>query len=128
MRLLNDNQTEMAKDMADNFLYQVKYYGKVLNANRTYYLSRSQPPFLAQMVLGVYGKTQDRRRLENALPLVEQYYQLWVTEPHLIPETKNTTFTTIMISSPGVYGIIRFLRRSTRCGPASRHRTRPQKS
>jgi alpha,alpha-trehalase len=85
--LLNDNQTEMAKNMADNLLYQVKYYGKVLNANRTYYLSRSQPPFLAQMVLGVYAKTQDRRWLENALPLVEQYYQLWVTEPHLIPET-----------------------------------------
>ena len=52
--LLKDNELDLAKDMADNFLYQVKYYGKVLNANRTYYLNRSQPPFLTQMVLGVY--------------------------------------------------------------------------
>ena len=40
--------------MVDNFLYQIAHYGKVLNANRTYYLTRSQPPFLTSMVLAVY--------------------------------------------------------------------------
>ena len=85
--LLKDNELELAKDMADNFLYQVKYYGKVLNANRTYYLNRSQPPFLTQMVLGVYAKTQDRKWLEDALPLIEKYYKLWATEPHMTPES-----------------------------------------
>jgi len=85
--LLKDNELELAKDMADNFLYQVKNYGKVLNANRTYYLNRSQPPFLTQMVLGVYAKTHDKKWLADALPLVERYYQLWGTEPHMTPET-----------------------------------------
>ena len=85
--LLKDNELELAKDMANNFLYQVKYYGKVLNANRTYYLNRSQPPFLPQMVLGVYAKTHDRKWLEDALPLIEKYYKLWATEPHLTPES-----------------------------------------
>ena len=85
--LLKDNETELAKDMADNFLYQVKNYGKVLNANRTYYLNRSQPPFLTQMVLGVYAKTHDNKWLADALPLMEKYYQLWATEPHMTPET-----------------------------------------
>jgi alpha,alpha-trehalase len=85
--LLQDGENEMAKNMADNFLYEVKNYGKVLNANRTYYLTRSQPPFLTQMVLGVFGKTHDRRWLEDALPQLEKYYQLWVTAPHLTPET-----------------------------------------
>src|SRR5579875_960498 len=38
--LLRDHDLDHAKDMADNFLYQVKNYGgKVLNANRTYYLN-----------------------------------------------------------------------------------------
>ena len=69
--------------MADNFLYEVQHYGKVLNANRTYYLTRSQPPFLTQMVLGVYKKTQDRKWLQDALPLIEKYYQFWMKEPHL---------------------------------------------
>ncbi len=65
--LLRDGELTLAKDMADNFLYQVENYGKVLNANRTYYLTRSQPPFLTQMVLGVFNKTHDRRWLQNAL-------------------------------------------------------------
>jgi alpha,alpha-trehalase len=85
--LLKDNEIDLAKDMADNFLYQVKYYGKVLNANRTYYLNRSQPPFLTQMVQGVYAKTHDKKWLADALPLIEKYYQLWATEPHLTPGT-----------------------------------------
>ncbi len=85
--LLRDEDLALAKDMADNFLYEVKNYGKVLNANRTYYLSRSQPPFLTQMVLGVYNKTHDRKWLENAEPEIEKYYRIWATEPHLTPET-----------------------------------------
>src|SRR3954453_22619604 len=85
--LLRDNKLDLAKDMADNALYEVKHYGKVLNANRTYYLSRSQPPFLTEMVLGVYRRTHDRQWLENALPQIEKYYQIWVTEPHLTKES-----------------------------------------
>src|SRR5437763_13689361 len=71
--LLRDGQTEMAKNLADNFLYEVKHYGQVLNANRTYYLTRSQPPFLSEMVLGVYRKTHDREWLKNALPAITKY-------------------------------------------------------
>ena len=85
--LLRDNELAMAKNMADNFLYEVRNYGKVLNANRTYYMTRSQPPFLTQMVLGVYKKTHDRKYLEQALPEVQKYYQFWATEPHLTSET-----------------------------------------
>lgn len=85
--LLRDNELTLAKDMADDFLYETKNYGKVLNANRTYYLTRSQPPFLSEMVLNVYAKTHDRKWLEDAEPAVEKYYQIWVTEPHLTPET-----------------------------------------
>ncbi len=80
--LLRDNELELARDMADNFLYEVQNYGKVLNANRTYYLTRSQPPFLTQMVLNVYGKTHDRVWLEKALPSIERYHEFWVKEPH----------------------------------------------
>ena len=86
--LLRDHDLDHAKDMADNFLYQVRNYGgKVLNANRTYYLDRSQPPFLTQMVLDVYAETHDKKWLADALPEIKKYYQLWSTEPHLTPET-----------------------------------------
>jgi len=85
--LLRDGEIGLARDMVDNFLYEVENYGKVLNANRTYYLTRSQPPFLTQMVLGVYRKTHDRKWLEAALPEIEKYHSFWMREPHLTRET-----------------------------------------
>jgi alpha,alpha-trehalase len=85
--LLRDGELNLAKDMADNFRYEVREYGKVLNANRTYYLTRSQPPFLTQMLVGVYQKTQDRKWLEDSVPLLEAYYAFWTREPHLTAET-----------------------------------------
>ena len=85
--LLRDGEVTLGKDMADNFLYEIREFGKILNANRTYYLTRSQPPFLTEMLLAVYGRTQDRKWLEDAVPAVEQYYRYWTTGPHLTPET-----------------------------------------
>ena len=85
--LLRDNKLALAKDMADNFLYEIREYGKILNANRTYYLTRSQPPFLTQMLLAVYARTKDRAWLADAVPAIEKYYRFWMSEPHLTPAT-----------------------------------------
>jgi alpha,alpha-trehalase len=87
MGLLRDGELDLARDMANNLLYEVREYGKVLNANRTYYLTRSQPPFLTPMILAVYQRTQDRKWLEDSLPWIEKYYRFWTSEPHLTAET-----------------------------------------
>ena len=83
--LLREGELAAARDMADNFVYEIENYGTLLNANRTYYLTRSQPPFLTRMLLGVYEKDHDREWLRSALPAVEKYYRFWTSEPHLIP-------------------------------------------
>ena len=90
--LLRDNKLALAKDMADNFLYEIREYGKILNANRTYYLTRSQPPFLTQMLLAVYERTKDRAWLTEAVPAIEKYYRFWTTAPHLTPETRLSRY------------------------------------
>src|SRR5436853_77639 len=41
----------LAKGMVENFFFEIEHYGAVLNANRSYYFSRSQPPFLSGNVL-----------------------------------------------------------------------------
>ncbi len=87
MGLLRDGHIDLARDLADNLLYEIREYGKVLNANRTYYLTRSNPPFLTPMLLAVYQCTRDLKWLEDALPAVERYYRFWATEPHLTAET-----------------------------------------
>ena len=48
-----DHREALAKGIVDNFLFEVEQYGSVLNANRTYYLTRSQPPFLTSMIRAV---------------------------------------------------------------------------
>ena len=85
--LLRDGEVRLAKDLADNFLYEIRNYGKILNANRTYYLTRSQPPFLTEMLLSVYHRTGDRQWLAQAVPAIETYYRYWTGEPHLTTET-----------------------------------------
>lgn len=90
--LLRDNLIPLARAMADNFIYEIRNYGTILNANRTYYLTRSQPPFLTEMLLNVYNKTHDRSWLEAAMPAVDKYYRFWTTEPHLTPETGLTRY------------------------------------
>jgi len=85
--LLKDGEIELAKDIADNFLYEIREYGQILNANRTYYLTRSQPPFLTQMLLGVYRKTGDRAWLAASIDAAQDYYRYWTREPHQTPQT-----------------------------------------
>src|SRR5439155_5811708 len=82
--LLRSGKIELARNMADNFLYEIAQYGTILNANRTYFLTRSQPPFLTEMILGVFEKTRDRAWLGAALPAIEQYYAFWTKAPHLV--------------------------------------------
>jgi alpha,alpha-trehalase len=85
--LVRDDEMALAKNMTDNFLYQIDHYGKILNANRTYYLSRSQPPFLTQMILNVYRKQHDIDWLRSTVPAIEKYYRFWTEEPHLTRQT-----------------------------------------
>jgi alpha,alpha-trehalase len=85
--LLRDEQVLAARQMVENFLYEIRHYGTVLNANRSYYLSRSQPSFLTRMILVVFEKTRDRVWLEAALLAAEQDHGFWTREPHLVPAT-----------------------------------------
>lgn len=85
--LLRDGETGLALDMVENFLYEIEHYGQILNANRTYYLTRSQPPFLTRMILGVHAARRDRAWLARTVPAVEKYYRYWTAGAHLTPGT-----------------------------------------
>jgi alpha,alpha-trehalase len=90
--LLRDHRTELAKGMVENFFFEIEHYGGVLNANRTYYLTRSQPPFLSSMILAVYeneaanGKP-DLAWLAKAYRFAQRDYEQWTKPPHLAGET-----------------------------------------
>ena len=52
--LLHDGRVDLVQGILDNLVYQILHYGKILNANRTYYLTRSNPPFLTSLLRAVY--------------------------------------------------------------------------
>ncbi|HIK46396.1 MAG TPA: alpha,alpha-trehalase [Leptolyngbyaceae cyanobacterium M65_K2018_010] len=85
--LLWDDELLMAKSMVDQLIYQVRHYGTVLNANRTYMLNRSQPPVLSMMAKAVFQRTGDRDWLQSLLPVIERYYYYWMVPPHFNPVT-----------------------------------------
>jgi alpha,alpha-trehalase len=90
--LLRDGRLDLAKGMVDNFLFEVEHYGAVLNANRTYYLTRSQPPFLTSMILAIYEAQkaaghEDLNWLRSTYKLAAKDHTLWTEEPHLAGTT-----------------------------------------
>jgi alpha,alpha-trehalase len=84
--LMADGQLPLARDMTENFLYEVRHYGAVLNANRTYYLTRGQPPFLSEMVLAIYRVTKDLAWLREARAAVVAEHDHWTSPPHLLSQ------------------------------------------
>lgn len=89
--LVNDRE-DLAKAMVINFCFCIKHYGKILNANRSYYLGRSQPPFLTDMALRVYERIKTTpgalEFLRSAiLAAIKEYYSIWTAEPRLDPIT-----------------------------------------
>jgi alpha,alpha-trehalase len=90
--LLRDGRTGLARGMVENFFFEIENYGALLNANRTYYLTRSQPPFLSSMVMAVYDAEKqaghaDTAWLARAYPYLEKDYAMWTRAPHLAGET-----------------------------------------
>ena len=96
--LLADHQTELARGVVENLVFEVEHYGGVLNANRSYYLTRSQPPFLAAMIrliaadkacfrTGQSGERERRQWLERAYRAAAKDYATWLRPEHRAGDT-----------------------------------------
>lgn len=90
--LLVNEKVDLAKSMVQNFCFCIKHYGKILNATRSYYLCRSQPPFLTDMALRVYDKIKHEPGAleflrQSLLAAIKEYYSVWTAEPRLDPVT-----------------------------------------
>jgi alpha,alpha-trehalase len=94
--LLRAGRVDLARGMVDNFFFEIEHYGAMLNANRTYYLTRSQPPFVSSMFADVYRAIQeahtsdpiaDKAWLERAYADLDKDYGMWTRDPHLAGQT-----------------------------------------
>jgi alpha,alpha-trehalase len=94
--LIDDGHVDVARGMAENFFFEIEHYGAVLNANRSYYLTRSQPPYLSSMVMAIYNglrnsehdkSTDDRKWLARAYDYIVRDHAMWTSAPHLAGNT-----------------------------------------
>jgi alpha,alpha-trehalase len=96
--LLQDGKVDLARGMVENFFYEIENYGAVLNANRTYFLTRSQPPFLSSMIRAVYdaemardsspaNAAKQKEWLAHAYPLARRDHDFWLSSMHQAGKT-----------------------------------------
>lgn len=86
--LLISNRYDLAFSMYRHLLYQIKYYGKILNANRSYYLTRSQPPFLTSIIKALIEYTPSFKLThieEGLFYAILEYEMVWMSELRKTP-------------------------------------------
>jgi len=75
--LVRSGRLDLVRDMLDDFASLIERFGHVPNGNRTYYLSRSQPPFFAAMV-GLYAAATDTAHALRYLRALEAEHAYWM--------------------------------------------------
>lgn len=80
--LLLDKKFNLVKGMIENFEYQINHYGKILNANRSYYLTRTQPPFYSSMIKEYIGYAKPKLTWvsEKLSTAIYEYENVWMVE------------------------------------------------
>jgi alpha,alpha-trehalase len=74
--LAESGRHDLLASMANNFAYLIDTYGHVPNGNRTYYLSRSQPPMFALMI-ELFEQHGVCKAIEY-LPRLRKEYNYWM--------------------------------------------------
>lgn len=76
--LAADGRWDTVHGMMKNYQYMIRKFGFIPTANRTYFLSRSQPPFFSQMVK-LLGRHRGRTRTQlEFLPSLLAEYRFWM--------------------------------------------------
>jgi len=75
--LKESGRDDMIKNMLDNFVFLIDEIGHIPNGNRTYFISRSQPPFFAQMV-DLYAEIKGNEVYQDYLPAMQKEYEFWM--------------------------------------------------
>ncbi len=86
--LAEDGRDDLIEDMVKNFAYLIDTIGFIPNGNRTYYTSRSQPPFFSLMVR-LLAKRRGQDILVAYLPQLEKEYAFWMDGADQLTESDS---------------------------------------
>ena len=78
-------KVDLMEEMVENFSFLIDSFGFVPNGNRTYYLTRSQPPFFSLMV-ELLAEIKGEEILYKYLPQLKKEYDYWMNGAELLSE------------------------------------------
>ena len=76
--LADSGRVDLIRDMVENFAWLIDRIGFIPNGNRTYYCTRSQPPFFALMVDLLAEADKDERAHARYLPQLKAEHAFWM--------------------------------------------------
>ena len=85
--LVEAGRVDLVRDMVENFAHLIDTYGFVPNGNRSYYLTRSQPPFFVFMVELLARYEDGGATVEEFLPQLRKEYAFWMDGQDRVNET-----------------------------------------
>lgn len=78
--LLRSGRHALVRDMLENFAWAIREFGHIPNGFRTYFLTRSQPPFFPSMVRDYARATGEFAALQHFAPEMEAEYRFFMAE------------------------------------------------
>ena len=89
-------KSDLIESMVNNFAYLIDNYGFIPNGNRSYFLSRSQPPFFSLMV-ELLSEEKGEGIIIKYLPQLEKEYQFWMKGEEKLDKKKNAESHAVMM-------------------------------
>lgn len=96
--LAASNRFDLIENMLDNFAYLITTHGHIPNGNRSYYLSRSQPPFFSSMVM-LFAKAKGMDKAIKYLPQLEMEYTFWMKGRGQLTDIKAANQRVVLLDS-----------------------------
>jgi alpha,alpha-trehalase len=99
--LATDEKWDIVEGMLKNFAYMLRKFGYIPTANRTYFLSRSQPPFFTHMVTLLATK-KGKPVMVQYLPYLLIEYRFWMTGKTKLAKQEHRAFARLVEMDNGV--------------------------
>jgi alpha,alpha-trehalase len=94
--LAAENRWKDIEAMIKNFTYMLRKFGYIPTANRTYFLSRSQPPFFASMVRLLAQHKGKTKTYAEYLPYLLIEYKFWMRGRLKLSKNENKAFARVV--------------------------------
>jgi len=100
--LAADERWYTIEGMMKNYAYMMRKFGFIPTANRTYFLSRSQPPFFSQMVRLLARHKGRRRTFIEYLPYMLLEYRFWMKGKRQLDKYENRAYARVVQMKNGI--------------------------